>query len=71
MRVIISVIKYLISAAVVGILIYTRGLYLELKSTKEKLQNAQETIKELKEELQEAYYHIEMYNVADNTKGEI
>ena len=71
MGVIESVIEYLICLAVVGTLCYARGLYLELKSTKEKLQNAQETIKELKEELQEAYYHVEMYNVADNTKGEI
>ena len=61
MSVIVSVIKYIILVAVVGTLFYARGLYLELKATKAKLKSAQETIKDLKEELQEAYYHIDLY----------
>lgn len=59
MTVVISVIKYLIGVAVFGTMIYARALYLELQTTKEKLKKSEETIKELKEELQEAYYHIE------------
>lgn len=58
MSVIISVIKYLIGLAVFGTMLYARGLYLELQTTKDKLKKSEETIKELKEELQEAYYHI-------------
>ena len=62
MSVIVSVIKYLILVAVVGTVIYARGLYLELKTTKAKLKEAEDKIKDLKEELQEAYYHVKMYN---------
>lgn len=62
MGVIGGVIKYLILVAIVGTMVYARGLYLELKETQGKLQKAQETIKDLKEELQEAY------KTADNTK---
>lgn len=58
MGAIIGVIKYLIGVAVFGTMIYARGLYLELQTTKDKLKKSEETIKELKEELQEAYYHI-------------
>ncbi len=58
MSAIIGVIKYLIGVAVLGTMIYARGLYLELQTTKDKLKKSEETIKELKEELQEAYYHI-------------
>lgn len=57
MSVILNVVKYLIAVAVIGTMFYARGLYLELKATKAKLKTAEETIKDLKEELQEAYYH--------------
>lgn len=58
MSVIVSVVKYLLVVAVVGTLFYARGLYLELKTTKAKLQDAQETIEDLKRELNEAYYKL-------------
>lgn len=38
--------------AIVGLACYARGLYIELKSTKKKLQSAQETNKFLVDELQ-------------------
>lgn len=55
---IVSIIQYLVTVAVVGTMFYARGLYLELKTTKAELQNAQETINDLKTELNEAYYHL-------------
>ena len=51
MGAVIGVIKYLINVAVLGTMVYARGLYLELQTTKEKLKKSEETIKELKEEL--------------------
>ncbi len=53
MGVIVGVVKYLVCVALFGILVYARALYLELKKAKSKLENAEETIKNLKEELQE------------------
>ena len=55
MNVILGVIKYLALVAVFGTIVYARGLYLELQETKATLKRAEDTIKELKEELQEAY----------------
>ncbi len=56
MSVIIGVIKYLVYVAIFGTMLYARALYLELKATKSKLENAEETIKVLKEELQETKF---------------
>lgn len=56
MGTILSIIQYLAIVAVAGTMFYARGIYLELKTTKAKLEDAKETIKGLKEELQEAYY---------------
>ena len=53
MGVIIGIIKHFVNVAVLGTMVYARALYLELKTTKSKLKNAEETIKALKEELQE------------------
>ena len=69
MGVIVGVIKYLVIVAVLGTIVYARGLYLELKKTKIELEKAEDVIKELKEALQESYCHIEMYNSTENTKG--
>lgn len=56
-----GVVKYLINVAVFGAIFYAIGLYKELKSTKAKLENAQQTISTLREELEEAYFHIRAY----------
>ena len=70
MSLILEVIKYLALVAVFGTMVYARGLYLELQKTKAKLKKAEDTIKELTEELQDAYCCIEEYNSEDNAKGE-
>ena len=62
-----GVIKYLINVAILGTMFYAVGLYKELKSTKAKLENAQQTISALREELEEAYSHIKTYE--ENTKN--
>lgn len=59
MNVLIGLIKYLVYVAVFGTMIYARGLYLELKSTKEELEQAKAAVKYLEKELQEAYKHEE------------
>ena len=51
MGVVIEVVKYLIYVAVLGMMVYARGLYLELQTTKGELKKAEETVKELTEEL--------------------
>lgn len=56
-----KVIEYLVCVAVFGTIFYAVGLYKELKSTKAKLESAQKTINALREELEEAYFHIRMY----------
>lgn len=66
MGVVWGVIKYLVAVAVFGAILYAISLHKELKSTEAKLKNAQQTISELREELEEAYYHIRMYE--ENTK---
>ena len=43
--------------AVICLACYARGLYLELKSTKEELKKAKETIAYLNEELREKHKH--------------
>ena len=53
---ILGVIEYIAVVTVVGTMMYARGLYLELKKTKEKLQEAQATIECLEEELEEVYF---------------
>lgn len=59
MNLFISIIKYLVAVAVFGTMLYARGLYLELKSKKEELEEAKATVKYLEKELQEAYKHEE------------
>lgn len=59
MGVIIGVIKYLAIVAAFGTMMYARVLYLELKTTRDKLQKAQETIKDLTEELNDVYSRVE------------
>lgn len=68
MGVIVGVIKYLILVATIGTMFYARGLYLELKATRDKLQKAQEAIEDLKEELQKSRNRNEMNNTDENIK---
>jgi uncharacterized protein YoxC len=61
-----GVIKYIINVAVLGTIFYAISLHKELKSTETKLKAAQQTITALREELEEAYYHIRMYEESAN-----
>ena len=59
--------KIIAANAFIGLICYARGLYKELKSTEEKLGNTKQSVKDLKAELKEAYYRLNMYE--DNTKN--
>ncbi len=56
MGAIIGVIKYLIYVAAFGTMIYARGLYIELQTTKDNLKKSEETIARLKGELNAIKY---------------
>lgn len=61
--------KIIAANAVIGLICYARGLYKELKSTKEELEKTKKSVKDLEAELKEAYYHIKMYENNTKNKG--